>query len=275
MREFALGSYDNPAFQCVARLAFPALGFKSEAIVHPDQIVPYTTCANALSYNPLIHGLALEAAATKKFGFLILDQKRHNLPEGCAWVNIPLHDDIAGQARIRCRSARLKASITAVHDRSISANFGSFARGLSFQYNPVTHDMRICGTAASLAGSNGTCSATLARKRAALRRFLLLYGIAFSAGAFRFIYLGDDLARKRSVLDKDPAHTESRRVHRPVWRKCISGRHNPATLTVVIAAKVEIGSAPAFVLRCKAKRCSKAASFGPAIPQKIEKQTLV
>jgi len=56
----------------------------------------------------------------------------------------------------------------------------------SFNYNPVNQDMRISGTCASLAG----LEAALEEQAEplidhAIKRILLIYGLAMSAGAFR------------------------------------------------------------------------------------------
>ena len=237
------------AFQCVARLACPSLVFKSEAIVHPDQIVQYIDLRECqLSYNPLLMAELWEAAATKEVRLLAYSiKKRHNLPEGCAWVNyIRCHDDIGWTFADEDAAA---LGIKGFDHRQFLNRFylgefpGSFARGLSFQYNPVTHDMRICGTAASLAGIERDMRRDPGKNReTALRRFLLLYGIAFSAGGIPLIYLGDELGMENDPdWDKDPAHTkDSRWVHRPVWQEVLfRERHNPATVTGQVFASIK------------------------------------
>jgi len=229
------------AFQCVARLACPSLVFKSEAIVHPDQIIQYIDLRECqLSYNPLLMAELWEAAATKEVRLLAYSLKhRHALPSGCAWVNyIRCHDDIGWTFADEDAAA---LGIKGFDHRQFLNRFylgefpGSFARGLSFQYNPVTHDMRICGTAASLAGIERDMRRDPGKNReTALRRFLLLYGIAFSAGGIPLIYLGDELGMENDPeWDKDPAHAkDSRWVHRLVWQEALfRERHDPATVT--------------------------------------------
>jgi len=237
------------AFQCVARLACPSLVFKSEAIVHPDQIVQYIDLGECqLSYNPLLMAELWEAAATKEVRLLAYSLKhRHALPSGCAWVNyIRCHDDIGWTFADEDAAA---LGIKGFDHRQFLNRFylgefpGSFAMGLSFQYNPVTHDMRICGTAASLAGIERDMRRDPGKNReTALRRFLLLYGIAFSAGGIPLIYLGDELGMENDPdWDKDPAHAkDSRWVHRPVWQEALfRERHNPATVTGQVFAGIK------------------------------------
>ncbi len=235
------------AFQSVARLACPSLLFKSEAIVHPDCIARYIDMRECqLSYNPLLMAELWEAAATKEVRLLAYSMKRrHHLPAGCAWVNyLRCHDDIGWTFADEDAAA---LGIEGFDHRQFLSRFylgdfpGSFARGLSFQYNPVTRDMRICGTAASLAGIERDMKRDPGKDReTALRRFLLLYGIVFSAGGLPLIYLGDELGMENDPdWDKDLAHAgDSRWVHRPVFQKTLfDERHDPDTMTGRIFAR--------------------------------------
>ncbi len=85
------------AFNVVCRIAAPALIFKSEAIVHPDDVKSYIDEKECqISYNPLFMALLWNSLATREIN-LIQDalKNRHALPEGCAWVNyVRCHDDI-------------------------------------------------------------------------------------------------------------------------------------------------------------------------------------
>src|SRR5690349_5274458 len=76
------------AFNAVLRIAAPAVLFKSEAIVHPDEVQDYISPDECqLSYNPLQMALTWEALATRDARLLqrALDE-RHALPPGTAWV---------------------------------------------------------------------------------------------------------------------------------------------------------------------------------------------
>ena len=85
------------AFNALARIAAPALLFKSEAIVHPDEVAKYIDPGECqLSYNPLLMALLWESLATREVKLL-----RHSMHErfkinpACAWVNyVRCHDDI-------------------------------------------------------------------------------------------------------------------------------------------------------------------------------------
>ena len=146
------------AFNTLARISAPALLFKSEAIVHPDQVIEYISERECqISYNPLLMALLWETLATREVTLLKLSmQHRFNHGPWLAWVNyVRSHDDIgwtfddgdAGRLWINGYDHRrfLNAFYTGRFE-------GSFARGVPFQENPRTGDARISGTTASLAG---------------------------------------------------------------------------------------------------------------------------
>src|SRR5512135_531738 len=188
------------AFNAVARIAAPAMLFKSEAIVHPDEVVKYIQSDECqLSYNPLLMALLWNSLATREVRLLRLAlRERFKLPAGCAWVNyVRVHDDI-GWTFSDEDAARL--NINGFNHRKFLNDFytgrfpGSFARGLPFQENPKTGDCRISGTCASLAGlEKALCEETEAEVELAVRRILMIYGIVLTAGGIPLIYLGDEI----------------------------------------------------------------------------------
>lgn len=85
------------ALNCVARIAAPALYFKSEAIVHPDEVAKYVSQDECqISYNPTTMAMIWEALATREVKLLKESLKnRFKIPEDCAWINyVRSHDDI-------------------------------------------------------------------------------------------------------------------------------------------------------------------------------------
>jgi amylosucrase len=228
------------AFQSVARLVCPSLLFKSEAIVHPDEIARYIDLRECqLSYNPLLMAELWEAAATKEVRLLALSlRRRHRLPVGCSWVNyVRCHDDIGWT--FADEDAALLGINGYDHRKFLNdfylGNFpGSFSCGVSFQHNLRTGDRRICGTAASLAGVERADKAGQGQDlETAIRRLLLLYGIAFSAGGIPLIYLGDELAvlNDYGYANDSNLASDSRWVHRPWWSEELQqARHNPASI---------------------------------------------
>lgn len=224
-------------FNAVARIAAPALIFKSEAIVHPDEVVRYISPKECqLSYNPLLMALIWESLATHKIHLLRQAMTdRYRINSACSWVNyVRSHDDI-GWTFSDEDAAQLGIS-GFDHRRFLNSFYtgrfaGSFARGLPFQENPQTGDARISGTCASLAGlekalhEEGTSEVNLA-----IKRIMLIHAIILTAGGIPLIYLGDEIGILNDYsYRKNPSKAaDSRWVHRPAanWDK-IARRNQP------------------------------------------------
>ncbi|NPV86165.1 MAG: amylosucrase [Anaerolineae bacterium] len=228
------------AFNMVARVAVPSLTFKSEAIVHPDEVIRYISPGECqLSYNPLLMALLWNSLATREVRLLRLAlQERFELPSGCSWVNyVRCHDDIGWTFS---DEDAIRLGINGFDHRKFLNAFytgrfpGSFARGLFFQENPRTGDMRVSGTCASLAGlEKAIYEETEIEQRLAVRRIVLLHAIILTIGGIPLIYLGDEVGTLNDYsYRRDPAKSnDSRWVHRPFidWRK-MDRRHAPHTL---------------------------------------------
>ncbi len=218
------------AFNTMARIAAPALLFKSEAIVHPDRVVEYIAEDECqLSYNPLLMALLWETLATRDVRLLALSMReRFKIGERCAWVNyIRSHDDIGWTFDDEAAS---RLGIDGFGHRRFLNNFytgrhkESFARGLPFGENPRTGDARISGACASLAGLEEAMQSNNAGLiELAVGRILLLYSVVASIGGIPLIYLGDEIGTLNDYgYRKDHAKAnDSRWVHRPAtdWRR--------------------------------------------------------
>lgn len=212
------------AFNAVAGIAAPGMLFKSEAIVHPDDVVKYIRPDECqLSYNPLLMALLWNSLATREVRLLSYSMRsRFKIPAGCAWVNyVRVHDDI-GWTFSDEDAAQLGINGYA-HRQFLNAFYtgrfaGSFARGLPFQENPKTGDCRISGTGASLAGLEKALNEeTGVEVELAIRRILLIHGIILMIGGVPLIYLGDEIGMLNDYrFYDDPAKAgDSRWVHRP------------------------------------------------------------
>ncbi|WP_419570414.1 alpha-amylase family glycosyl hydrolase [Rheinheimera sp.] len=207
------------AFNAVARIAAPALQFKSEAIVHPDEVVKYiapTECQ--LSYNPLLMALLWNSLATRKTRLLTESLKRRfAIDPHCSWVNyIRCHDDIGWTFD---DNVAWQLGINPEHHRHFLNQFytgqfpGSFATGVPFQQNPVTGDCRVAGMLASLAGVE---QAQLQQKpqhlEHALARIYLLNSVILSIGGLPLLYMGDELGLLNDYsFSQDPAKKDDSR----------------------------------------------------------------
>jgi glycosidase len=228
------------AFNAVARIAAPALLFKSEAIVHPDDVARYISPQECqLSYNPLLMALLWNSLATREVALLRLAlQERFRINPHCAWVNyVRCHDDI-GWTFSDDDAARL--GINGYDHRRFLNEFytgrfeGSFARGLPFQENPKTGDCRISGTCASLAGlEKALQEVTTTEVELSIRRILLIHGVILTIGGIPLIYLGDEVGSLNDyAYRQDPAKVgDSRWVHRPRRDPAqMDARHDSATV---------------------------------------------
>ncbi|QGQ21479.1 DUF3459 domain-containing protein [Gimesia benthica] len=212
------------AFNRLARIATPGLLFKSEAIVHPDDVVKYISEHECqISYNPTLMALLWESLATRKVNLLVQTlSHRYRLPRNTAWVNyLRCHDDIGWTFDDADAQA---IGINAYDHRKFLNDFytgqfpGSFARGVPFQENFETGDMRISGTMASLAGLEQAIEEDdEEKKELALRRMLLLHGVSLSIGGIPLLYLGEEWGMLNDYdFVKDPAKAgDSRWIHRP------------------------------------------------------------
>ncbi|NNG04484.1 MAG: DUF3459 domain-containing protein [Inquilinus sp.] len=234
------------AFNALVHIAAPALAFKSEAIVHPDEVARYVGPHEAqLSYHPALMVLLWEALATRETDLLRHTLiKRFEIPAGTAWVNyIRCHDDIGwgfadeDAGEIGIDGAGHRAFLNAFYTGRFP---GSFARGLPFQENPRTGDCRISGTAASLAGLEAALEAGDGEAvDLAIGRLLLLHGVILTIGGLPLLYLGDEVARLNDRRYRaDPTRrADNRWAHRPAtdWpaiETARKGGDDPAALVL-------------------------------------------
>jgi len=211
------------AFQYVARIACPSLHFKSEAIVHPDQVIQYINQDECcLSYNPLQMALFWSTVATRDTRLLTLSlKKRWAVPKNCAWINyIRCHDDI-GWTFSDEDAAQLGID-GYMHRQFLNKFFtgrfeGTFGAGEPFQLNPSTGDCRICGTMASLAGLEQAEKFENPEWRSmAIARIKMMYAALFALPGIPLLYAGDEQAilNDYSYREDPTKRDDSRWVHR-------------------------------------------------------------
>jgi glycosidase len=210
------------AFNTLLRIAAPSLLFKSEAIVHPDEVAKYISEEECqLSYNPLLMALLWNSLATREVRLLRQSMShRFQIPGGCAWVNyVRCHDDIGW-----------------TFDDGDAALLGIN------QENPKTGDARISGSLASLAGLERALQlGDPGEIELSIRRILLVHAIIFSIGGIPLIYLGDEVGWLNDYSYRtDPAKAgDSRWVHRPPidWTK-VERRHDPQSIESQIYSRL-------------------------------------
>lgn len=208
------------AFKSCLDISSPSVAFKSEAIVHPDDVIKYISHDECeLSYNPLLMALIWNSLATRKTR-LITDslQKHGTIPSNCAWINyVRCHDDIgwtfddevAGHLGINAYDHRyfLNQFYTDKFD-------GSFASGVPFAENKTTGDCRVCGSLASLCGLEKAINAQdSVQQKLAIKRILLVHGVIMSFGGIPLLYAGDELGE----LNDYSYESDDNKVHDQRW----------------------------------------------------------
>ncbi|WED24451.1 alpha-amylase family protein [Vibrio sp. JC009] len=212
------------AFNSCLRIVAPAVQFKSEAIVHPDEVAKYIGKEECqLSYNPLMMALMWESLATRETKLLTASLKKSfKISPDCGWVNyIRCHDDIGWTFDDAISEAQ---GINGYDHRKFLNQFytgrfeGSFATGVPFQENPTTGDCRVCGSLASLTGLESAIeSGDIQELNYALKRIKLMNSINLSIGGIPLIYQGDELGMLNDYSYEQDEHKkdDSRWVNRP------------------------------------------------------------
>lgn len=211
------------AFKRCLKIIAPGVLFKSEAIVHPDEVIKYIDKDECqLSYNPLLMALIWDSLATRKTQLLTQSmRKSFDISGDCAWVNYArCHDDI-GWTFDDTLAANL--GINGNDHRHFLNQFytgrfeGSFASGVAFGENAETGDCRVCGSLASLAGLEKAIEhGDLELINHAVGRVLMIHSIILSIGGIPLLFSGDELGLLNNYeYQEDPSKAhDDRWVHR-------------------------------------------------------------
>ena len=231
------------ALRALVTVAAPAVAFKVEAIVSPDQLVTYLGAhagirpEGDIAYNNQLMVLLWSSLAARDGRLATMALRRmRDIPPDTAWVTyVRCHDDI-GWA-VSDEDAHALGVDPAAHRAFLSDFFsgahpGSFARGAVFQHNPRTGDRRISGTAAALCGLDAARESGDGEKVAvAVRRLLLLYSVVYAYGGIPLLYMGDELGLPNDAhWADDPLHAaDNRWMHRPPMDWAAAERRHDGT----------------------------------------------
>ena len=183
------------AMHALTRLAAPAVIFKAEAIVAPDDLVPYLGGHDRyrpeceLAYHNQLMVMLWSSLATKDARLMAQSLRRMKaIPAEASWVTYvrgPRRHRLGGQRPGRGGGRLGLVEPPQLPERVLLRRLlASYARGALFQENPETGDARISGSAASLCGieaadlarrswtwpSGGWCCSTRSRSRSAASR---------------------------------------------------------------------------------------------------------
>ena len=217
------------ALRALVFVATPAVLFKAEAIVSPDELAQYLgahdlrehECELAYHNQLMVMLWSGVAARDAVLPTHALSRLRRPPPDTSWMTYVRCHDDIGWAVSDGDAAA---AGVDGFGHRSFLIDFfagdapGSFARGQRFGHNPLTGDARTSGTAASLAG----VEEALARRDrrlldAAISRLLLLHAVIYGWGGIPLVYMGDELALRNDLgyLDDVVQANDNRWMHRP------------------------------------------------------------
>ena len=215
------------ALRACSRIAAPAVIHLEEAIVSPQEMLPYLGRGkhdgregNLAYHNSLMVHFwgALATRDTRLMSHVLATHFPDRLTNATYATYIRCHDDI-GWAVTDEDAAALHISGPA--HRTFLSDFyeggfpGSFAQGVLFQVNEETGDKRISGSFASLAGLEKAQDDH--DRETAVQRILMGHALIAAFGGIPLIYMGDELAMLNDYSYRDqPDHAhDSRWVHRP------------------------------------------------------------
>ncbi|WP_444847383.1 alpha-amylase family glycosyl hydrolase [Duganella caerulea] len=238
------------ALRAIVDIVAPGVLLKAEAIVPTRELPAYLGSAAAPECHIAYHSSLMAAGwvALAEQGTGVLREVIRNtpaLPAAATWLSyVRCHDDIgwnvlraeasaggdgggigsegngrgdAGNGGSSGNGSVGSAARLARVARFFSGAEGSYAVGAAFQSTDPNAAHGSNGMAASLTGLQS--AGTDEERALALRRMLLLHGLALSFGALPVLYMGDELAMENdySYLQRPQHAMDSRWLQRPVF----------------------------------------------------------
>lgn len=214
--------YILSALRAVVDLVAPGVLLKAEAIVASTDLLPYLGVGETLgSECHLAYHSGLMAASWAALSEGRTTLLRHlldntpTLPAHTGWMTyVRCHDDIVWavlRSDVEAAGDDFTQRIGAVAAFLEGRRPDSFGHGVAFQSADGNAVHGTNGMAASLLGLDS------AHNEDALRRFALMYGLAFAVGTVPLLYMGDELGQPNNAADEDAAliALDSRWVQRP------------------------------------------------------------
>ncbi|WP_397608629.1 alpha-amylase family glycosyl hydrolase [Silanimonas sp.] len=229
------------ALRAVVDLAMPSVVLKAEAIVPMRELPPYFGTAGApechIAYQSSLMAAGWAGLALGRADLVANVLKRTpTLPDDATWLHyVRCHDDIVWP--VLDDEAAGRSGVPSFDLAALSRHYagdapGSTARGEAFQ-SDGGHAHGSNGMASALAGLDWAHEHDdEAERERALRRVLLLYGIAMVLPGIPLIYMGDELAQGNDEsfrADPERRH-EGRWLHRPALDNAAAAqRHDPTS----------------------------------------------
>jgi len=216
------------ALRDIAEIAAPGVLLKAEAIVATADLPAYLGEATTgteechIAYHSSLMASSWVALSEQKVDLIeAVIRATPALPPHASWLNyVRCHDDIGwnvlrAEASGEQRDPALALSRLQLASHFYSGQSSSFADGESFQ---ASDPQAVHGTVGMTASLCGIKSDVAIEESLAIRRLLLMYGLAMSFGGIPLIYMGDEFGQRndRSYLN-DPARSfDGRWLQRPV-----------------------------------------------------------
>ncbi len=234
------------ALRAVARIVAPAIIFKAEAIVAPDNLIAYLgqrehagKVSDTAYHNSLMVHIWSSCASRDTRLMTHALRQFPVKPANTAWnTYVRCHDDI-GWA-ITDDDAQSVGADGFGHRKFLSDFYsgefpGTHAVGVVFQENKKTGDRRISGSAASLAGlEKALCQNDKQLEHLSLERLLMAHALVLGYGGVPLLYMGDELAllNDPSYLENPEMAMDNRWIHRPAmpWDKAEHAIEHPDSL---------------------------------------------
>jgi amylosucrase len=217
------------ALRALVDIAAPGVLLKAEAIVPTRELPGYFGSADApecqLAYHSTLMTAGWAALAEQDASLVrAVAAATPPLPPGASWLTyVRCHDDI-GWKHLLAEAGSLERLAKVAHFYNDGAGY---AAGVGFQGGLATN-----GTAAALCGLEPAASEQAVEL--ALRRLLLVHGLALCFGGLPVLYMGDELAMANDhAYRDDPARShDSRWIQRaPFDEARHAQRHDAASPT--------------------------------------------
>ncbi|MYM33647.1 DUF3459 domain-containing protein [Duganella sp. FT94W] len=213
------------ALRAIVDIVAPGVLLKAEAIVPTRELPAYLGSADARECHIAYHSSLMAAgwvALSEQNTGVMREVIRNTpaLPPAATWLSyVRCHDDI-GWNVLRAEAAADGSDANARLARAsrfFAGAEGSYASGAVFQSTDPNAAHGSNGSAASLVGLERADSDE--ERELAMRRLLLLHGVALSFGALPVLYMGDELAMENdySYLDRPQHAMDSRWLQRPLF----------------------------------------------------------
>jgi len=215
------------ALRAIVAIAAPGVLLKAEAIVPTRELPAYLGSQGSeeggaaechIAYHSSLMAAGWGALAEQDAALLkAVIARTPALPPSASWLSyVRCHDDI-GWNVLRAEAAEEgdPAARLAKIARFYMGEEGSYATGAAFQSSDPNAAHGSNGATASLLGLQS--AGNDAERAAALRRNLLLHGLALAFGALPVLYMGDELAQLNddSYLQRPQHAMDSRWLQRP------------------------------------------------------------